>query len=210
MNNQHNLKSSKKITLILIFVFCSIQFYGQTLSYEYFTIAPNSLKEFLLDNDDYFSGGTSDLPYFQGKSNNIYIKFYRAIGTTVIYEFKSDTEYLKLIREIKNKANFRFKYCTSYNDPIVYNYQTTSGNKIRFNFSENRISIEYPSKLNSFLNENSEFTPVFVCVSEGAYAYHTNLKCEGLANCDAQIAKSNIKEVKKFKYRICEICTIHE
>lgn len=184
--------------------------FSQEINCKQLKLTSENLKESLNDNDNYFSGGNNDLPYFQGKTNDLYIKFYKSTGTIVIFDFKSKTEYLKIIREIQSNLNFRFKYCTDYNEPIIYNYQTNSGNKIRFNFNEMRISVEYPSKVNSFLNSNSEFTSVFVCVSKEAYAYHTNLRCEGLANCDAKIAKSNIKEAKEYNFRICEICSTDE
>lgn len=200
----------KKLAFFVLFILCIGKVYSQNISYELLNSTSENLKDYLSNNDDYFSGGTFDLPYFQGKFSDSYIKFYKSTGVIVIFNLKSQTEYLKIVQKIQNNANFRFKYCTDYNEPIVYNYQTNSGNKIRFNFNEARISIEYPSKLNSFLDSNSELTPVFVCISEGAYAYHTNLRCEGLANCDAQIAKSNIKEAKKYNYRICEICTSDE
>jgi hypothetical protein len=198
------------IWFLTLFSTLCFQVYSQELNYSDFSSDSESLKSSFYNNIDYFSGGTSDLPYFQGKHNNSYIKFYKSTGISVIFDLKSQTEFLKSVRTIQKNANFRFKYCTDYNEPIVYNYQTNSGNKIRFNFNETRISVEYPSKVNSFLDSNSEFTPVFVCISEGAYAYHTNLRCEGLANCDDQIAKSNIKEAKKYNYRICEICTTDE
>ena len=147
------------------------------------------------------------MPYFQGKESGLYIKFYKAIGITVVIDLQSQAHYSKLITEITTKANFLFKYCTDYNSPIVYNYITSSNNKIRFNYSKKQISIEYPSELGSFMETNSENLPVFVCISNDAYAYHTNLKCEGLGNCEKEVAKTNIKEAKKFKYQICEICT---
>jgi len=199
-----------KITIICLlssfFIFC-FKVNSQELNYSVFSSDSKSLKNSLYNNNDYFSGGTSDLPYFQGKQSNSYIKFYKSTGVTVIFNLKSQSEFSKTVKIIQNNANFRFKYCTDYNQPIVYNYQTNSGNKIRLNFNEMKISVEYPSKVNSFLDNNSEFTSVFVCMSEGAYAYHTNLRCEGLGNCDSKIAKSNIKEAKNYNYRICEICT---
>jgi hypothetical protein len=200
----------KKLIFFVLVNLCVGNFYSQNITYDLLNSTSETLKEYLSNSEKYFSGGTSDLPYFQGKLNDSYIKFYKSTGVIVIFDLKSQAEYSKIIRTIQNNAYFRFKFCTDYNEPIVYNYQTNSGNKIRFNFNQMRISVEYPSKTNSFLESNSEFTPVFVCISEGAYAYHTNLRCEGLANCDAQIAKSNIKEAKKYNYRICEICTSDE
>lgn len=205
------IKTSKiQYKLFIIIFFFIVNANSQEINYSQLKSTSENLKSSLYNDDNYFSGGNSDLPYFQGKINEIYIKFYKSTGTIVLFDFKSKTAYLKVIREIQNNANFRFKYCTDYNEPIVYNYETNSGNKIRFNFNDMRVSVEYPSKVNSFLDSNSEFTPVFVCTSKGAYAYHTNLRCEGLANCDAEIAKTNIKEAKGYNYRICEICTTAE
>ena len=205
------IKTSKIIYKVFIIIFLFVaNANSQEINYNQLNSSSDNLKTSLYNNDNYFSGGTSDLPYFQGKISDLYIKFYKSTGTIVIFDFKSKTEYLRVIEKIQSNANFRFKYCTDYNEPIVYNYQTSSGNKIRFDFSKMRVSVEYPSKVNSFLDSNSEFTSVFVCVSKGAYAYHTNLRCEGLSNCDAKIAKSNIKEAKEYNYRICEICTTDE
>lgn len=202
------IKTNFFICILLLFI--SSKIIGQSLEYNSLILSSNELKSAFSDDNNYFSGGNNDLPYFQSKDGKLYIKFYKSTGVTVIFDFKSKTEYLKVIREIQNNANFRFKYCTDFNEPIIYNYQTNSGNKIRFSFTEMRVSVEYPSKVNSFLDSNSEFTSVFVCVSKGAYAYHTNLKCDGLANCDAEIAKSNIKEAKEYNYQFCEICTSPE
>jgi hypothetical protein len=70
-----------------------------------------------------------------------------------------------------------------------------------------RVSIEYPSTISSLMDRNFGLTSVFVCLSADSYAFHTNLKCEGLGNCKADIAKSNISEAKKYNYRFCEKCT---
>jgi len=200
---------TNRVFIFILFTFF-LKSYSQELSYNYFSTSSENLKEFLSKSNDYFSGGNSETPYFQSKNGDLYIKFHISTGTIVIFDFESQNDYLKTLNGIRKNAIFRFKYCTDYNEPIVYNYRTNNDNKIRFDYNNLRISVEYPSKLNSFLDSNSEFTPVFVCVSKGAYSYHTNLKCEGLANCDAQIAKSNIKEAKQYNYRICEICTSDE
>lgn len=196
------------ICLFLLFtILPAIQSYSQNLNYSHLEQNSETFQNYLAQSGNYFSGGSSSYPYFQGKTSNSYIKFYRSTGTTCIIDLKSEQDFISLVRKIQRNANFRFKYCTDYNEPIVYNYETYGGNKIRFNFNDMRISVEYPSKLNSFIESNSEFTSVFVCLSNDAYAYHTNLRCEGLGNCDTKIAKSNIKEAKKYNYRICEICT---
>ncbi len=200
------ISKNQYILLVTIFLFVS-NANSQEINYSQLKLSAENLKSSLYNDDDYFSGGNSDLPYFQGKKDSKYIKFYKTTGVIVTFDFKTKSEYLILIKEIQNNANFRFKFCTDYDENIIYNYETYSGNKIRFNFNEMRISLEFPSKLNDFLESNSEFTPVFVCVSDNAYAYHTNLKCSGLANCDAKISKTNIKEAKKYNYKICEICT---
>jgi hypothetical protein len=195
------------LLLILLVPLITCTALGQTISYNDLAQSSKSLKSELLNNSQYFSNGTFDLPYFQGKFDGLYIKFYDTTGIHVIFNFKSQSDYLNLVREIQNKANFRFKYCTDFDTPVVYNYETNNKNKIRFNFSETKISVQYPSKLSSFLKSRSEFITVFVCLSKNAYAYHTNLRCEGLGNCNSEIAKSHIKEAKKYNYRICEICT---
>ena len=196
----------KHFAFILTFLFSSIIF-GQEITYNHLSSTSEILKDYLRNSGEFFTGENTELPYFQGKTDSKYIKFHKSTGVIVTFDFKTKSEYLSLIDDIQNKAEFRFKYCTDYDGNITYNYETYVGNKIRFNFNEMRISLEFPSELNTFLESNSEFTNVFVCVSEDAYAYHTNLKCSGLSNCEAKISKSNIKEAKKYKYKICEICT---
>ena len=199
-----------KFKIIYFFVFfnlCFGKFYSQNINYSLLNSTSGNLKNFLLNNNDYFSGGNTDVPYFQGKHNNSYIKFYNSTGVIVVIDLKSKTDFFSLIRTVQNNAILKFKYCTDYDEPIVYNYETTNGNKIRFSYDKMRVSISYPSEINDFLNNNSGLSRVFVCTSQDAYAYHTNLRCKGLANCDSQIAKSNIQEAKSYNYQICEICT---
>lgn len=203
---------TKSIKLTLwVFLFFYSYMNAQEINYSQLNINSEDLKESLYNNENYFNGGSYDLPYFQGKVNDIYIKFYNSTGIIVIFDFKSKSDFLSSVREIQKNANFRFKYCTDYNEPIVYNYETYGGNKIRFNFSEMRVSVQFPSKTDDLFTRNYELiSTVFICISKDAYAYHTNLRCEGLSNCDAKVAKSNIKEAKKYNYRICEICTTDE
>ena len=196
----------KHFVFILAFSFSSILF-GQKITYTHLNSTSENLKEKLLHSGEYFTGENTELPYFQGKEDSKYIKFYKSTGDVVTIDFKTDSEYLAIIYDIQNNANFRFKFCTDYDENIVYNYETSSGNKIRFDFGEMRISVEYKSKLNNFLDNNSDFGSTFTCESDNSYAYHTNLKCNGLGNCEANISKTNIRSAKTNGYKICEICT---
>ncbi|MBZ9630540.1 hypothetical protein LB465_07085 [Salegentibacter sp. LM13S] len=187
-------------------VFSSLSVAAQELNYSHLDGNAQGFQSYLSNNDDYFSGGSENYPYYQGKINHTYIKFHKSAIVNVVINFPSQEQYLAVVKNIKRNANFNFKYCTDYNQPITYNYQTSSGNKIRFNFEEPKISIEYPSKTSSVLNRNFEFLPVFICLSDDAYAYHTNLRCGGIGNCTGDIRKTDIKGAKNNKYKICEIC----
>lgn len=196
----------KNLTFILILTISNLIF-GQRITYNHLNSTSESLKENLLNSGDYFTDGNTKTPYFQGKKDSKYIKFHKSTGLIVTIDFKTDTEYLSIVHEIQNKANFKYKFCTDQDENIVYNYESSIGNKIRFNFGEMRISLEFPSKLNSFIESNSEFTSVFVCISDNSYAFHTNLKCNGLSNCESNISKTDIKNAKKNRYKTCKICT---
>lgn len=198
--------SISELTLIVC-LFISLCGYTQTFDYSYFNSTSSNLKIHLDESDEYFIGGNSELPFYQGKKNQGYIKFYKTTGIIAIFDFISEQDFFNNVRIIQRNAGFRFKFCTDYNGPIVYNYETSLGNKIRFSYSKPQISLEFTSKTNSFLDNNLDFLPVFVCISSDAYAFHTNLKCEGLANCDSRIAESNIKEAKNYDYEFCKICT---
>jgi hypothetical protein len=193
-------------TLILALTLSSILF-GQRITYTHLNLTSENLKEILLNSGEYFTGENTELPYFQGKQDSKYIKFYKSTGDIVTIDFKTDSEYLSIIYDIQNNAVFRFKFCTDYEENIVYNYQTSSGNKIRFDYGKMRISVEYNSELNSFLDSNSDFGSTFICESDNSYAYHTNIKCSGLGNCEANVSKTNIRSAKKSGYKICKICT---
>lgn len=199
----------KKILPLLIILLLFINAKSQTIEYSIYSSSSETLKNYLYKSDNFVSGGRKDIPYFQGKYDDIYIKFHESIGTIVIISFGNQSEYLKFIRDIKKNAHFQYKYCSDYNSPITYNY-IEKKNHIRFNLNEMSISITYTSKVNSFLDQNEGFTTAFVCTSNDSYAYHTNLKCEGLGNCNAQIAKTNFNEAKEYDYKICEICTTHQ
>mgnify|MGYP003111333491 CR=1 FL=1 len=198
-----------RLNLLVMLLVCANCF-AQQVDYNYFITSPQKLKSFLYENSEYFSSGNSKTPYFHGKTNDIIIRFYETTGIYAIIEFQSKSEFLKAIQKIKQKAIFDFKYCTDYSSNISYNYRTNNDNKIRFNFSDYKISLQFPSKLNSYIDSNLEFLTVFICMSKDAYAYHTNLRCEGLGNCDVDIGKSNIKQAKEYGFRICEICTNDE
>jgi hypothetical protein len=195
----------KPFAFILTFIVSNLLF-GQEITYNDLNLTSENLKEHLINSGDYFTGGSEELPYFQGKEDSKYIKFYNTTGVIATFDFKTDNEFLSIIHEIQNNANFKYKFCTDQNENVVYNYETLGGNKIRFDYAELRISLEFPSKLNNFLESNSEFTSVFVCISDDAYAYHTNLKCNGLENCEAEISKTDIKTAIKNNYKICKIC----
>lgn len=196
--------------ILLLFTLTSFLTYSQEINYSYFSASSNDLKKHLQDNDNYFSLGNNNQPTFQSKFKEIYINFQNNIGVNVTYNIKEEREFIKIAKEIKNNAKFNFKFCADYNSGITYNYESNSGNKIRLNYFSKRISVEYPSKVGSLLNRNSGLTTVFVCLSKGSYAFHTNIKCEGLNNCEAKIAQSNIREAKNYNYRFCEICSDDE
>lgn len=193
--------------LLLIFLLSYNIFFGQEINYSLLNTTSTNFKNYLSNNDDYFSGGSEQHPYYQGKIDSKYIKFYNTTGVIAVIDFKSKREFLQLVKQIQNNALFNYKVCPDYNSQITYNYKTSMGNSLRFNFNEMRISLEFPSKINNFLEENGDLLPGFVCLSDDAYAFHTNIKCEGLGNCNEKIAQTDIREAKKYGYRYCEICT---
>lgn len=194
-----------KLFLILTTLFIQLSCLAQSVNYSHLSLESNELKKHFTNNNDYFSGGSSEYPYFQGKLSGSYIKFYRSTSTTCVIDLKSQQDYNSLIKEIQNNASFRYKYNTSYQEPVVYNYETSNGSKIRFDLTQMRISIEYPSAISSLMDQNFGITPVFVCLSEDAYAFHTNLRCEGLGNCQSKIAETNVREAKKNNFNICNL-----
>ena len=47
-------------------------------------------------------------------------------------------------------------------------------------------------------------TEVWICVSEGAYAYHFKKDCRGLSNCKHEIKKMTLQEAFKLgKKKLC-------
>ena len=198
-----------KFFIFLIGLNFGINLNAQSLSYSYFNYGSEKLKSQLI-LDTYFPSGNMENASFFNVNNGVTVRFYKSTGVYANFEISSTSKFLQLVKDIGRNFNFRFKYCSDYDSPVIYSYETNNGNVIRFNYEKTGIQVEYPSSVNSFLNSNSELTTVFVCLSEGAYAFHTNLKCNGLQNCDSKIAKSNIKEAKKYNYRFCEICTTDE
>jgi hypothetical protein len=196
----------KKYNLIFALILTTFSFFscrGQNIDYSMLNCSVDQLTNYLNTSKEYFVGRN----YYSAKNTKFTIQFYNTTGVYVNYKIRNSTFFSNIVSNINSKAFFRFKYCSDYNSPIVYNYETSSGNKIRYNYDELMIQVQYPSSLNTFFDSNSEFLPVFVCTRKVSYAYHTNLKCEGLQNCESQIAKSTIKEAKKYGYKICEICT---
>ncbi|WP_298248362.1 hypothetical protein [uncultured Christiangramia sp.] len=201
------MNPAKFLLLFPFLVFIPFLTIGQEISYYDLNTSSQDLKNFFLSSNEYFSGGTDDLPYFQGKIDNKYIKFYNSTGVIAIIDFKDKNQYLELVRQIQENAFFQYKVCTDPNSNITYNYRTALGNAFRFNFNEMRISLEFPSEINNLLDKHSYLQKGFVCISEDAYAFHTNIQCEGLGNCTSDIAKTNLREAKNYGYKYCEICT---
>lgn len=168
-----------------------------------FNCSSEQLLSYLNKSNEYLKGGK----YYYAKNSKFNIEFQNTTGVYANFKITNIADFSNIVAAINSAAFLKFKFCANYNSPIVYNYETTNGNKIRYNFDERIIQIQYPSSMNSFIDSNFEFTPVFVCTSKVSYAYHTNLKCERLQNCETQIAKSNIREAKKYGYKFCEICT---
>ncbi|MEZ4840654.1 MAG: hypothetical protein R2821_03865 [Flavobacteriaceae bacterium] len=194
-------------TSLLIYVWI-FSLSAQELSYSFLTLSPETFKSYLFSNSDYFSSGNANNPHFQKKNGKLNIKFYETTNIYANLDFQSTSDFLNLVREVQSKAYFEHKFCSSYDEPVIFKYITSNKNIIRFNFSEIRVQIQYPSKLDNIFEGDFELImTVFVCLSENAYAFHTNLKCEGLGNCNSKIAKTNISEAKKYGYRICEICS---
>lgn len=195
-----------KFFIFLIGLNLGININAQSLSYSYFSMGSEKLKTQLIQ-DNYSQSGNLEHPSFFDVDNGTAVRFYKSTGVIAKFEIGSTSKFSELVKEISRNANFRFKYCSDYDSPVVYSYDTYNGNIIRFDYNKKEISVDFPSSVNSFMNSNSDLTTVFVCLSEGAYAFHTNLKCNGLQNCDSKIAKSNIREAEKYNYKFCEICS---
>jgi|GEM_PF-3693868 len=198
----------KKTYIIIITCFLSLNLNSQEITYNDLNISSERLKLSLENSGDFFSNMPHNLPYFQGKTDNKYIKFHSSIGKVVHFEFKSESEYLTLINQIQNNAEFVFKSCTDYEQAVTYSYLTSIGNSILFDFNDLIVSVKYPSDLDDVFDRNFEvLKQVLVCISNDAYAFHTNLRCEGLGNCDSKISKTTIQQAKRYNYKICKICT---
>ena len=197
------MKNYNLIFALLLTALSFIQIRGQNIKYTMFNCSSEQLTNYLNSSNEFFIGKN----YYSAKNTNFTIQFYNTTGIYANYKIRNYTYFANIVSIINSYALFKFKYCSDYNSPIIYRYDTSNGNIIRYNYDELVIQIQYPSSVNSFLDSNFEFTPVFVCTSKVSYAFHTNIKCEGLQNCESQIAKSNIKEAKKYGYKICGICT---
>lgn len=196
-----------KLIFLFVFIF-SASVNAQKINYSYFLTSTENLKNHLSKTNDYFIGKYQGNISYQGKSGDLDIVFYNTISEYIIFRFSNSKDYHDLLNEIKSKAFFYYKFCSDYNHPIVYNFLTNNDHKIRFNLEEYQISLEYPSDILGLLNENSEIlTPVFTCNTDYSYAFHTNIKCEGLNNCKGKIYKTNIKNAKKDGYKLCHICS---
>ena len=194
------IKKLKFLSILLLFSFNSL-LSAQKINYRYLDVSPNTLIN-SLNREHFFITELNSKIFFQGKNNEVNITYYEN-NYTSIFEFKNVSDCLNLIDEIRDNAIFQYKYCSSYTLPIVYNYISSGNNTIRFNFEEKRISVQYPGLDFSFA---SEFLPVFICQSYDSYAWHTNLRCEGLNNCNSKIVETDKKNAKKNNYKICKIC----
>lgn len=196
-----------KIFLILAFILTNLSLSAQNILFSYINTNSDNLSYYLTNNQNYWSEKKVNHEYFQSKNGSTYIKIYKSAIVNVTINFKNKTDYIKTLSEIKNKALFQYKYCSDYNSPVVYTYKTNF-NTIRFNLNEYQISIQYNSELDSFFEENQHTFPVFVCPSYNSYAFHTNLRCNGLNNCNGDIYKFNFRDAQNSKkYKMCEICS---
>lgn len=193
------MKALNQIIVCFCLTLCNT-LVAQNINYSYLNLNSKSLIK-ALSNEQYFINELNTGVYFQGKNNDLSIT---CSGYQSFFIFKKASNYLKVVEEIRNNAVFQFKYCSDYNSPIVFTYISSNNNTIRFNFEEMKISIQYPELDISFA---MEFLPVLVCDGYDAYAWHTNIKCEGLNNCKSKITNTDLKTAKKQNYKICKICT---
>ena len=47
---------------------------------------------------------------------------------------------------------------------------------------------------------------VYVCISKGSVAYHSNRNCSGLSHCKSEIKGMSIDDAMKLGKRECHIC----
>lgn len=70
-------------------------------------------------------------------------------------------------------------------------------------------SLSYDYSGNDFHSVNTQKLVnrnVFICDSNGAYAYHSKTSCSGLNNCEYTIYKISEKGAINEGYRYCELC----
>lgn len=196
-----------KNLLSLFFTILVCAGYCQSIPFSYLNTNSENLSYYLTNNQNYWGEKKANHEYFQSKSGSTFIKIYKSVIVNVTIDFKNKTDYIKTLTEIRNKTIFQYKYCSDFESPVVYTYKTNF-NTIRFNLYEYQISIQYNSELDSFFEENQHTFPVFVCPSYNSYAYHTNLRCNGLNNCNSDIYKFNLRDAQRSKkYKMCEICS---
>lgn len=190
---------------IVVLYFFPLKIKSQNIDYYMLNCSSNELINSLNKNKNYLKNSNSYYP------NNKYFKIniYNTTGVYVNIKFKNINLFHKTILMVQTNALFSNKFCTSYTMPVTFKFTTINGNIIRFNNDEMEIQIEYPSKVNSYMNSFTQFNTVFVCNSDKAYAYHTNIKCEGLHNCETNILETNSQNAVKKDYKICEICSTY-
>ena len=195
----------KKLCILTLFLF-NIGF-SQSIPFSYLNTDSSTLIRYLSNNDNFWYEKKMNILSFQSKNGSTFIKVYKSAITNVTIDFDNKSDYIKTLIDIKKKAYFQYKFCSDYNSSIVYTYKTNF-NTIRFNLIEFQISIQYNSELDSLFEENQHTFPVFICPTYDSYAYHTNLKCNGLNNCNDNINRYNLRDIKKSsKYKLCEICS---
>ncbi len=47
---------------------------------------------------------------------------------------------------------------------------------------------------------------IYVCMSKGSVAYHSNRNCSGLAHCKSEVKTMSIADAVKMGKRECHIC----
>lgn len=198
-------KLLKKVYLLIIMFSISLNVNCQNITYNILNQNYSDFLHTINSNANYWKSNNS----YQAKHNNFRIELYQTIGNTAVIKFSNYKDFEKLIKEIVKNSWFNFKYCTSFNEPIVYNFNSEKA-KFRFNLSEFKLSVEYPNSTSKYLENYNDLLTVFICDSDNSYAYHTNIKCENLNLCKSNILKTNIKDAKKINYKQCEICSTFE
>jgi len=193
----------KLIIITILLLFNSVS--AQNITISDITNSRANLISNLNNSNEYFVNNSGSDPSFQAKDNSLDIEFRGNNATIKLYSY---SEFKSLINMISINMKFKYKVCHSYNEPIVYNYEDYRGNRIRFNYDNQRINIEFPSGVRDMQDRNrSRLNLIYVCTSDDSYAFHTNLRCNGLGNCKYKVQNTSKNNAKKYGYRICEICT---